>query len=55
MIRMLFSLAVCFLLFILLANLVAFVMPVLTHPIATTFFTVFVVLVVTKLVLRNAK
>ena len=38
MIKLLFGLAVCVLLIVLAANLIAFLMPVLTHWIATLIF-----------------
>lgn len=50
MIKMLFTVTVMLLLFILVANLVAFMMPVLTHPIATIIFIGFFVLFAVRLV-----
>ena len=44
MIKMLFQVVVGLLLFVLIANLFAFMMPVLTHPIAGIFFLSFIVL-----------
>jgi len=55
MIKLLFSVAVMLLLFVLAANLLAFMMPVLTHPIVFTVWFGFVLIVVYKLIVRDAK
>ena len=55
MIKLLFSVGVMLLLFVLIANLVAFMMPVLTHPIVFAIWFGFVLIVVYKLIIRSAK
>jgi hypothetical protein len=55
MIKLFFQVAVMLLLFVLLANLVAFMMPVLTHPIVFIVWFGFVLIVVYKLIVRSAK
>jgi hypothetical protein len=44
MIKLLFGMAVSVLLIVLAANLIAWLMPVLTHPVATVIFLAFFVL-----------
>jgi predicted tellurium resistance membrane protein TerC len=55
MIKLLFGVAVSVLLIVLAANLVVFLMPVLTHPIVFTVWFGFVLIVGYKLIFRSAK
>ena len=55
MIKLLFQVAVYLLLFVLVANFILWMMPILTSPIVFTIWFGFVLIVVYKLVVRSFK